>query len=299
MKLSLKNLLIIFGVLLISFFAVQLTKRDGRSKSLKTELVALDFEEVSKVEISSPMGNTLLTRTDTIWTVSLPNGEKQTRKDAVKSTIAMLNTIKPDRLASRKKDKWKDYEVDTTGTRVKVYAGSKILTDIVLGKFGVEGQRNFYSFVRLFEDENVYVSNGFMKMSLSQAANDFRDNNVLKLKKDSLKLISFSYPEGMFSLKKEDDWFLGSEQADSAVVEGFLQGLNYVTSKEFHEEPPMNYTHSVTFSFSDGPNIVLEGTIEGDAPAIKSSQNSLEIFQDETLWEKIFKEPGVFTPTLD
>jgi len=299
MKLSLKNLLIIFGVLLIAFFAVQLTKRDGRSKSLKGELVALDFAEVSKVEISGPKGEVVLTKVDTTWTVALPTGEKQTRKDAVRSTIDMLNTIKPDRLASRKKDKWKDYEVDSTGTRVKVYAGTEVLTDIVLGRFGVAGQRDFYSFVRLFEDENVYVANGFMKMSISETANDFRDNNVLRLKKDSLTQIEFKYPEGVFSLSRESGWFLGTDEADSAAVAGFLQGLNYATSKEFQEDSPANYTHTVTFSFSDSQDIVLEGLKEGGAVVIKSSENSLEMFNDKALWEKIFKEPGVFAATLD
>ncbi|MEP1094131.1 MAG: DUF4340 domain-containing protein [Cyclobacteriaceae bacterium] len=299
MKLSLKNLLIIFGVLLIVFFTARLTKRDGRSKSLKSELVALDFVDVSKVEISGPKGIVMLTKADTTWTVSLPAGEKRTRKDAVKSTIEMLNTIKPDRLASRKKDKWRDYEVDSTGTRVKVFGGDKVLTDIVLGRFSVEGQRNFYSFVRLFEDENVYVANGFMKMSISETANDFRDNNVLSLKKDSLTQITFQYPEGTFSLNKEDAWFLGTDKADSVAVAGFLQGLNYTTSKEFREESIANYTHTVTFSFSNSPDIVLEGIRESDGPAIKSSENSLEIFGDEALWDKIFKEPGVFATTLE
>ena len=299
MNLSLKNLLIIFGVVVVGFFAVHLTKREGRSKSLRSELVALDFERVSKIEISGPKGEVTLTKSDTSWIVKLPTGEKETRKDAVKSMVEMLNTIKPDRLASRKKDKWKDYEVDSTGTRVQVYNGSDMVTDIVLGRFGVAGQRDFYSFVRLFEEENVYVANGFMKMSISETANDFRDNILLRLKKDSLTQISFSYPEGAFSLQKGENWLLGNEPADSAGVASFLQGLNYLTSKEFYEAIPANYSHSVTFSFTNSEDIVLEGTNENDASIVRSSENSIEIFDDSTLWEKIFKDPGVFATTLD
>ncbi len=300
MKLSLKNLLIILGVLLVVYFAVQLTKREGRSKSLKSELVAIDTTKVTKVEISGPKGEVTLTKNEDEWTVTLPTGEKNTKENVVKNLLQTLNTIEPSRLASRKKETWKDYEVDSTGTRVKVYNRDKIDTDIVLGRFGVEGQRNFYSFVRLFEDENVYVSNGFMKMSIYESPNDYRDNSVLRLKKDSLTQVTFSYPEGTFSLQKNNDWFIESERADSASVANFLQGLNFATSKEFHDiENTSSYTHSVTFSFSNAADITIEGIQENGDLIIKSSENEIETFNDSALWEKIFKDPGVFAATLD
>ncbi len=300
MKLSLKNLLIILGVLLVVFFVVQLTKSDGRSKSLRSELVAIDTTKTTKVEISSPRGEVTLRKDDSEWTVALPGGEKRTKQNVVKSLLQTLNTIEPSRLASRKKETWKDYEVDSTGTRVKVYSGDELTTDIVLGRFGVEGQRNFYSFVRLFEDENVYVANNFMKMSVYENANDYRDNLIIRLKKDSLNQVVFNYPQGSFILTKNTDWFLGNEKADSASVAGFFQGLNYANSKEFYDsESPVNYTHSVVFSFSNSPDIVLEGYNENDDFVIKSSENGTEVFEDTELWDKIFKDPGVFSATLE
>ena len=81
--------------------------------------------------------------------------------------LSTLTTIEPSRIASRSDSKWKDYAVDSAGTRVKVYQGSELVTDIVLGRFGVEGQRSFYTYVRLSEDEDTYVANDFMKMSIS------------------------------------------------------------------------------------------------------------------------------------
>ncbi len=299
MKLSLKNLLIILGVLLVVFFIVQFTKSDGRSKSLRSELVSIDTTKTTKVEISSPKGAVTLTKAGDDWTVTLANGAKKAKESTVKSLFQTLNMIEPSRLASRKKENWKDYEVDSMGTRVKVFAGDKVTTDIVLGRFGVEGQRSFYSFVRLFEDENVYVANGFMKMSVYENADDYRDNNVLRLKKDSLTQVVFDYPEGSFTLEKNTDWTIGGAKADSATVAEFFQGLSYANSKNFYEETAtVNYTHAVTFSFSNSSDIKLEGLRENDDVIVKSSENAVEIFNDADLWDKIFKDPVVFAATL-
>ena len=267
---------------------------------MRSELVAIDTAKATKVEILSPKGEVTLTKSDDVWTVALPGGDKKTKQNVVTSLIQTLNTIEPSRLASRKKETWKDYEVDSAGTRVKVFAGDKVTTDIVLGRFGVEGQRNFYSFVRLFEDENVYVANGFMKMSIYENADDYRDNSVIRLKKDSLTQVVFTYPEGSFTLTKNEDWFIGDQEADSATIADFLQDLNYTTSNEFHDGVvPAIYTHSVAFSFSNAEDIVLEGVEENGVAVVRSSENGSEIFNDTALWDKLFKEPGVFAATLD
>jgi hypothetical protein len=296
MKFSIKNLLIVLAVFVIAFAAVQLTKSKGRSKSLKSELVSIDTTKVSKVEITGPNGSVGLSKEGDIWMVEVEGGKKQTREKAVENMLTSLNTIKPSRLASRKKENWKDYSVDSTGTRVKVLSGSNILTDIVLGRFGVEGQRSFHTFVRLHEDENVYVANDFMKMSVNENANDYRDNILLRLRKDSLTQVQFDYPGNSFSLIKDEKWTIGNQEADSATVAQFLSGLSYVTSKEFADVQP-DFSHKVTFKFSNSDDVVIEGS--SLLNTIKSSENDFEVFNDETVWEKIFKDEDVFVPTLN
>lgn len=301
MKLSLRNLLIILIVLLAGFLVVNLTKRDGKSKSLRSELVTIDTAKVTRIEISSPNNSVELIKSEDTWEVTLPGGNKSTKESAIESALDNLISIKPSRLASRKRDKWKDYQVDSTGTRVKVFQGDEVATDIVLGRFGVEGQRNFYSFVRLFDDENVYVANNFMKMSISENPDDYREDTVIRLEKDSLTQISFNYPEGTFSLLKTNDrWFLGEQPADSAQVASFFQSLRYTTSKNyFDDEIPTDYTHSVTFSFSDRDDIIIEGAKSDVGSLVKSSENDLELFDDSELWDKVFKQPGVLATTLE
>ena len=57
MKLTTRNLLIILVVLGAAYGVSQLTKRSGRSKSLRTELVAIDTVKVSKIELKDRLAS--------------------------------------------------------------------------------------------------------------------------------------------------------------------------------------------------------------------------------------------------
>ena len=299
MKLSTKTLLIILVVLVLSFVLVQYTKRGGKSKSVRSELVAIDTATITSVEVISAKGSLQLKKKDGNWMVNSESKDFFAKEGAVTSMLNALNTIKPGRLAARKEEKWKDFSVDSTGTRVKVLADSKVVTDIVLGRFGVEGQRNFYTFVRLFEDENVYVANGFMKMNIYEEANDYRDNNIIRLDKDSLTSVTFSISDESFSLSKQDEsWYVDGSEADSAAVANFFKDLRYLSDKNFYDnEVSLSATHRVVFSFSDQDDITLNGYPTEGGMVIGSSENQNEKFQNAELEQKVFPSKDVFAPT--
>ena len=300
MKLTTKNLLFILGALAIVFAVTQLTKRTGRSKLLKSELVSIDTAMVSKIEIITSEESVTLSREEE-WKVALSDGSQKIAKESsVSSLLSSLNTIKPGRMAARSQDKWKDYSVDSTGTRVKVYEEGEISTDIVIGRFGVEGQQSFYTFVRLFEDDEVYVANDFMGVSVGKDAASYRENEVLRLQKDSLVSISFDYPDTAFRLTKEEEWYLDDQQADSALVAGYLSGLNFVNSSEFYDQSSeINPTHTVIYEFSNQPEIRIEVQYLGLNAILKSSENLHELFADNSLEKKLLKGRNEFLATRE
>ncbi len=302
MKLTTKNLLIILAIVIGVFAITQFTKRGGKSKSLRSELIAMDTSKVSKIEVIGSAGLVTLQKQNNTWNVSIGNGmSKPAKKTSVDAVLTALGTIKPGRLAAKKEEKWKDYSVDSTGTRVKVFEETDLTTDIVLGRFGVEGQRKFYTFVRLFEEQNVYVANDFMKMSVYENANDYRDNTLARITKDSISSINFSYPDSAFSLVKADRWLInGQERTDSASVASYLSGLSFLTSKSFYDDD-LNIapTHEIAFSFTNQTDIVISGVLLPDGFVIKSSENAIEAFNDESLNNKVFKGLSAFQPTSD
>ena len=302
MKLTTKNLLILLLIVSAAFAVTQLTKRSGKSKSLRDELVSVDTDKVSKVEVIGIKGSATLSKEDDTWQVTLGNGQtKPAKGSSVDAMLNTLNTIKPGRLAAKDEEKWKDYAVDSTGTRVKVFEEEDLITDIVLGRFGVEGQRSFYTFVRLFEEENVYVANDFMKMSISENANDYRDNVVGRIVGDSLVSVRFSYPDSSFSLVKGEKWMTGEgQEADSTSVANYLSDLSFLTSKEFYDaDLNIKPSHEIVFSFSDDSNATFSGFTLPGSFVIKSSENTVEAFSDQQIKEKLFKGISAFQPTTD
>ena len=201
------RLFILLVVISIVFAVIKFTKNPNRSNSYNEKLVDFDSQLVDKIEIKTADEQVVLEKMANQWKVQV--GQKQ--HDAVQTTVEAflqtIQTIKPSRLISRSVDQWSDYDVDEKGTKVIISRSNDVLLNIILGRFAFEGQRTYYNYVRLEDDNDTYVADNFMKMSLLFQRDDFRNNRVLNIKNDSLVSIDFIYPDSSFSLtKKENIW---------------------------------------------------------------------------------------------
>lgn len=295
MKITTPKLLILLAVLIGIFAIVKLTRNTGRSKSFRTELVNFEVSLADKIEIISPEEKTTLIKNGEQWQVETAQGTKSAMEGNVNSLLNTLNTIKPSRLAGRSETKWKDFSVDSTGSQVIVYGGGNVLTDIVLGRFGVEGQREFYTYVRLTEDVDTYVAANFMKMSVSTNPNDFRNNILGRVRQDSLQEISFNYPDSALILTNVDGkWFKGNEPADSAAVVKYVNSLSFISSKNFSApSSALNPDFNVTYSFPSS-EIQISAYREEDGWVLTSSANTEEAWQDDANFKKLFVATSQF-----
>lgn len=283
------RLLIVLVVLVGVFLIVKFTGNSGRSESFRSTLVELDTAKVTKVEILSPSDTTVLTKSEGKWTV---NKEYLADANTVKGMLANLQRIEPSRIASRSEDSWKDFQVDETGTRVVVYESGDKTLDIILGRFNVEGQRSYYSYVRLSEDPDVYVAKDFMKMSISEGSEAYRNDDVLRLQKDSIQSVAFNYPDSAFVLEQgPSGWETGGMVADSASVVNYLQGLRFLNSRKFAKSTSSSVAYDVSYSLSNGSTVEVTTFSDG---VFTSSQNSAEAWDDTTTKDKIFKSQSYF-----
>ena len=91
-------------------------------------------------------------------------------------------------------------------------------------------------------------------------------------------------------LRKEIDVVI-----NSAAVVSYLNGLNYLTSKDFYNELiEGSPSHSVTFSFNNAPDIVLSGYFQNGSFILQSSENENELFNDSSVNNKVFKSMDEF-----
>jgi hypothetical protein len=140
---------------------------------------------------------------------------------------------------------------DSTATRIMLYNDTKLMADLYVGKFNYtqppQGQQNPYqqqskgkmsTYVRPAGDKEVYVVDGFIKMSIQANANAYRDKTLFASNKDDLTKIAFSYPNGeSFVLSKEGaKWFLNGQATDSTKTLRYLNKLSRLTSSNFIDE---------------------------------------------------------------
>lgn len=287
-----KKMLLLLGILaalVLVYFVVQWTSGGGRSKSYREELVRLDTAKISKIEIISEGTTTLITREGNIWTTE----GKPAKWTSISSMVGALRSIKPTRLASRSEEKWGEFQVDTSGTQVKIYEGGDKALDLIIGRFGVEGQRSFYTYVRLTEDKDTYVAADFMGMSVGKTSADYRNDLIMRLRQDSVLSVDFNYADSAFSLTKsvEGAWIVGSQQADSTRLVSFFRDLGYVTSKSFATSVGLPVVQDVTFHLTNGKDLQVSQFSDG---SFSSSENKAETFADERVVGKVFKGAGYF-----
>jgi hypothetical protein len=292
------RLIVVLGILIIAYAGLKLFKNTSRSKSFREELVVIDTSNVNRLVITKSGESFEVSRDDDRWMVTIPGSKKvDATSSSVNNALASLLRIKPDRIATRDPGKWVDYQVDSAGTRVQVYENNENVLDMILGRFGVHGQQQFHTFVRLTEDDEVYAANNFMGISFPSEPNGFRNSRFLQITSDSITHITFNYPsDSAFILNKnENEWYMGNVQADSAEVASYLSGLRYLNASDFVDdvEPAalINPTLSVQIKAS---NLTEDVSLEAYSHPVygyilHSSYNPKAYFTDDNLFEKVFK----------
>ncbi len=297
---SVKNirLVAVLVILVVVYAGLKLFKNTGRSKSFREELVVIDTSRVNRIVITKSGSSFEVSKDNDQWKVTIPGNKKvDATGTSVNNALSALLMIKPDRIATRDPEKWVDYQVDSSGTRVQVFENNAGTLDLILGRFGVHGQQQFHTFVRLFEDKEVYAANNFMGISFPSDPEGFRNSRFLQITSDSITQVTFNYPgDSAYILNKSNDrWYIGNNQADSAMTASFLSGLRYMNGSDFVDdvEPAalINPTLSVLIQAND---LAEEVKLEAYSHPLygyilHSSYNPKSYFSDNSLLIKIFK----------
>ncbi|MGK7394533.1 MAG: DUF4340 domain-containing protein [Candidatus Cyclobacteriaceae bacterium M3_2C_046] len=254
-KISNITLIGILVALVLLYLGIQFLGKSDRSKSFREELVEIDTSKVTELVIQADTNAVHLIRQEGDWKIKLASGKMVDAEDQdVISTLNNLLTIKPSRIATRSEEKWSDYQVDTAGTQIQIYEGKHKTLDLIVGRFGINqsamqqqqqqaymgrGMQQFYTYVRLAEEEEVYAADDFMGMSLSTQASNYRNTQLISFTLDSLTQVSYQYPaDSSFALRKADSgqWVIQAETADSAAVADYLRNVRYQNATNFADE---------------------------------------------------------------
>jgi hypothetical protein len=297
-KISNKILGIVFVVLLLLVALLFVFEGGGNERTFRDVLVDIDTSAVTQILIypkSQSHKELKLFKENDEWHVTLPSGKlAKVTNQRMSSLFSQLIAIQPKRLAARDESKWNELQVDSTGSRVKVYEGSKLTSDLVIGRFSFQQPRSMNTFVRVYNDKDVYEVEGFLDMTFNQWANAFRDGTIIKSDFNNWQQIKFSYPaDSSFQITKSgNNWLVNGILADSLKTINYLRRLSNLSNNSFIDEIKFDTlaspTYSINISTKDLQFIEVKALVDSNKTYIHSTQNPEAWFDGTSIVKTIF-----------
>lgn len=247
-KVSLRILVYILVILTVLTIITQIAQKMGGESTFRSDLAAFDTAKVTSLAISDLKNgnkNVELEKSGHSWKMKAGGRDYRTDDNYINNLLWELTQVKAERIAANSKSKWKEYEVtDSLALRITVKGKSKILADLMMGKFSYQPQQggNPYnqqgkmtSYVRIADEKEVYAVNGFLRASFSPEIDRFRDRTIVRAVAGNLKKLTFQYPaDSSFVLEKQDNaWIAGGIKADSAKASQYISSLEHMTGGDF------------------------------------------------------------------
>lgn len=207
MKFNNKLLGLVFVGLLVLYFGQKILNKPT-VRSFKDVLVKVDTSLVNKI-IFHPKGNSsriTMQKNGNGWTAD--NGEYQisATSNSVNSLLMPSTEIKTLQLISKNESKWAEYEVDDdAGKKVELYNGNQLLCAFYVGRFSFnQNTRSAKTYIRLADENDIYVVDGFLSMSYDKQFDDFRNKKLVNgLQLDDISQVRIEANDFNFSISKD------------------------------------------------------------------------------------------------
>ncbi len=272
------------------FVVTRLTRVKKSERTLKTEVVEVDTSRVSAILLypRAEEGKELeFTRKGSSWNVSMEGLAAPANRELVKNILAELQDLKVEQLVARSPGSWDQYQVsDSLGTRIVLREGKDKVLDLVVGRFHYQqspGGTNMYgqnrgtgkTYIRLGGEDEVYMADGFLAMSVNQGFNRWRDQTVTRLNTPAVSRIICDYPAdtGFIAEKTGTGWLVGGLPADSASMDAYLRGVARKSHSEFFDgdRPAGGPDFSVTFEGENMPARSVTAHLQPDSTLLLHS----------------------------
>ena len=259
-RFSNKILFIALLVLAGAFVLTRVFRSPARESNFNTDVLKIDTSRVDKIILhpaADERKELKLSKDSNAWKVSRDKVTALANTDLIKTLLAKLGSLEPERIVTRKKDKWNEYEVsDTTGTDVAVFSGNEEIAKIKVGK-----ENTGITFMRRTEEDEVYAVSGAVASSFNLKFNDWRDPSVLRITKDGITRITFNYPadSGFVLTRNEKTWMIDNIQTDSAKTENYLNKLKLKEVTRFADDFTANREPDVIMTIHTPAPFVIKG----------------------------------------
>ena len=317
-----RKLLLLLSVLAVLLALTVIVKIPKESATLKSRIIDADTSRVNRIMLYTRDNKSVpveFSRQSGRWTVKQGDQSADADAGAVRNMLSEAVNIKPQSLATKDKAKWEEFELtDSLGTRVRFMGDKdKVLADFMIGKFTYKQVNDPYggyggmggggisgtSFVRLYDEKEVYAAEGFLVFAFNGRFNDWRDKTFIRSDRNSLTTIRFTCPaDSSFSLIKEGTaWKAADQPADSAAVANYLNALANLDGQDFKDgyKPVSSPDYQLVAEGNNLSGFTVK-CYKGEGPDeyILNSSLSPEVYfvsKKDGIFEKVFKGKEYFS----
>jgi hypothetical protein len=307
-------LVIVTGIYaLVKFYQHKFT-----DNTLMVNLVNIDTSKVTKIllyPLSEGRNEIKFFKDGKEWKINKGKITADPETNSIQGLLTVLLEAKTQRLASRDKSKWSEYNLtDTTATQVKVYEGDKLTLDMLVGKFSYQPSDDQYSkmyggggtgttYVRLTNENEIYAINGFLAFSLNRQFNTFRNQSFIKLDRPAVNKLTFRYPgdSSFVVILTDKQWMVGDQKADSLKVAEYLNLMANKNASSFDDNfvPSLNPQCQLTFEGKDMKTVTVDAYIRNQSDfMLNSNHNAKSWFSSgyKGIYSDVFKNKKDFLP---
>jgi hypothetical protein len=313
-----KRLIILLAGLIAIMLFTTIIRNPKENATLKSRIIEFDTSDVGKIILYPKLSKNNpveFNRINSKWTVQQGTITSATQKGAVQNILSEVVNIKPQSLAAMNKSKWNEFELsDSLATRVKFLSKSgKILGDLMVGKFtytqgndqsGGYGANNIQgtSFVRLYDEKEVYRVDGFVSFYFSGSFNDWRDKTFTGFNPADVLNVTFTYPaDSSYKLIKKDlKWYADNQFADSTTIANFLNTLGSLNGQDIKDgfNPVVNPAYQLVFEGNNLLSLTVKCyELSGQGEYILNSSFNPDVYfssKRNGIFEKLFKSRSYF-----
>jgi len=191
--------------------------------------------------------NVVLQKKGVEWFVESPISYKADQAN-VASLIHGSKTLQVSNIVSNKPDKHSVFQVDSSGTQVKMYQNGAEKASFILGKSG-----SSYSevYARRTASNDVALVNGSSYL-FTRPVKDWRDRTILSVPRERIKDVRYQYGDTTFVLTFNDStWTIGKDSTQEGVVTSLISSLSNVATDDFVDtlmSPPTKPTAQISYA---------------------------------------------------
>lgn len=247
-----KILIAVLLGLVAAFVLTKLFRSPARERNLDADLLKVDTAGITEVRlypVRDKRQEIKLVKDGKGWKAMQQNVSGPADRNAVNGLLGTLASLKPERIVSRKKEKWDTYHTgDTTGTQVAVFEGGDEQGNLVIGK-----ESGGLTYLRRNGEDEVYAAKGYLNEVFNKSFSSWRDGTFLRLNPEEVTRISFNYPaDSSFVVEKKDKvWMIGNERADSLAISDYLGRFRSKDLSTFADDFSATANPDVTITIED------------------------------------------------